>query len=405
MSIDETIQEEILASGLVSPSYFRIFVGAIDGQGHLVYKDQVNENGPFADNFTQLTDNTYKPATLRAALTMEGYVSLIAEATGTQSLLYLAESPGSEATNRFRKPVDLGKPSSVSAFQDTVLLRGLNGLSNVFGLGADDTIWWKYKNSYTVGQETVTTIPPGTETPIEVTVAVAKPPTQPWSDWQQLPGALKTVRATNNADGRIILVGLNEAQVPYLNFQSSDRPFLPEGWEGWQDIQGSLSGFEQIEIAIDGDGFVYIFGRIGANIYKKVQTEMSGNVFTDWLLFAAFDLPIQTFAVGASSNDGLYLAAQVGSGAGSPIYGIRQTTGAHSAWTTPTVIAYAPGNLELNLYGEADQKLILFALDTESRELSYILQQLPDHWSANWTGLGSFVADFTVTHDITPTGA
>lgn len=405
MSIDETIQDEALPSGLVSPSYFRIFVGAIDGQGHLVYKDQVSENGPFADNFTQLTDSTYTPATLRASLTMDGYVSLIAEATGSQNLLYLAESPGSESTNRFRDPVDLGKPSSVSAFQDTVLLRGLNGLSNVFGIGADDTIWWKYKNPYTVGQETVSTVPPGTETPIEVTVAVPKPPAQPWSDWQQLPGALKSVRATNNADGRIILAGLNDTGVPYLNFQDSESPFLPEGWEGWQDIQGSLSGFEQIEIAIDGDGFVFIFGRIGANIYKKVQTEMSGNVFTDWLQFAAFDLPIQTFAVGASGTGGLYLAAQVGTGAGSPIYGIRQTTGAHTAWTTPMVIAYAPGNLELLLQGEADQKLILFALDTDSRELSYIVQQLPDHWSGNWTGLGSSISSFTATHDITPSDA
>jgi hypothetical protein len=405
MSIDETIQDETQPLGLVSSAYFRIFVAAIDEQGHLVYKDQTQENGPFADNFTQLTGNAYNPATLRSAATMEGYVSLVAEEASSQSLLYLAEGPGGENAKRFQNPVDLGKPASVSAFQDTVLLRGLNGLSNVFGIGADGSIWWKYKNPYTVGTETVTTIPPGTETPIEVTVEVPKPPAQPWSDWLELPGALKTVRATNNADGRIILAGLNDAQVPYLNFQNSDDPFLPEGWDGWQDIQGALSGFEQVDIAIDGDGLVYVFGRIGANIYKKVQTEMSGTAFTDWLLFAAFDEPVHTFALGASGADGLYLAAQVGSGAGSPIYGTRQTLGAHTSWTTPAVIAHAPGNMQFNLHAEADHKLILFALDTDAQALSYIVQLLPDHWSASWSSLGSSVASFTVTHDITPSGA
>ena len=396
---DDTLPHTPLLDAL-SPTYFRLFVAVIDEKANLAYKDQCAENGAFAADFTTLAGNS-DLAPLDAGITMDGYVAILAQQNGAQDLMYYTENRG-DSGQRFADPVNLGRPAAISAFQMTSLIRGLDGLPNVFGIANDQSIWWRYQNTYTVGTETIEVVPPGTTTPVEVTASFPMPPAEPWSDWIQIPGALETVTAANNADGRLILVGLNADKVAYLNVQSSTDPFTPEAWDGWTDISGELSGFAKIAIAFDGNERIYVFASIGANIYKKAQTQTGVNSFTDWVLFASFDETISDFAIGMGANGGLYVAAQVGSGDNSPVYGIRQTGGNPAVWSAPKVIARLAGSNLLNLHAQANGQLLLFAQNVDAQTLQYVVQLMPDHWSATWTALGSGIASYAVSVDITP---
>ena len=384
-------------------SYYRLFAAAINTNGNLVYVDQQSDNGPFAKNFTQLTNYTYDKGPIAASTTQDGYVSVLAQQTGTQHPIYIAENT-CDSGDRFDNPVDLGLPPSVAAFGNLVLISGLNGLDNVFGTASttDNAIWWKYKNPYTTTTETITVTPPGTDKPVEVQVTVPVPPKEPWSDWTQIPGSLASLTATNNADGRIILGGVNSGQIPYINIQTSDDPSKPEGWLGWQDLSGSVGEIEQLVVAISGNSLVYIFGKVGTNIYMRAQTEVSGKDFTEWMLFAAFEDTVESFAVGVGGNDGLYLAAQAGSAPGSRIYGSFQFGDLLEFWTEPSVIAFAQGAEQLTLYPNADESLMMFAFDPKSGFFNYTTQASANFWTAGWTAIGMQLAAVAVTQDITP---
>ncbi|SHM64553.1 hypothetical protein [Roseibium suaedae] len=376
-------------------AYFRIFVAATNTSGTLGYFDQTIENGPFSNSFTPLTGDAYVPSTLRAGTTMNGYVALLAEDNATGHLSFIREE--AEGTDRFEVPLDLGLPSA-GPCKSTAMIRGLDGMINVFAVCADQTIWWKYQNTYSIREETITTTPPGTDTPIEVKVPVRVPPEKAWSDWQQLPGALVSISAIHNADGRIFLVGLNADQVPYLNMQTSDHPQLPEHWAGWEDLSGGLTGFEQITAGISGNALVHIFARIGSKVYQRVQTEVDGSEFTGWVLFASFSDTVSTLALGPAMNTGLYLAALVGNA----VYGSNEIMDGSGNWSQPAIIAHVDGPSVLGLWPNANRQLSLFALNPASSTLSYVTQLFADRWSATWLPVGAGLTSFSLTSDVTP---
>ncbi|MEL0436398.1 hypothetical protein [Phycobacter sp. K97] len=404
MSVEDATPEDFAGLEQPEPSYFRIFFGVITQEGELFYKDQTDENGPFAPDFTVYPWLKYQKGLLDASVTQGGYVSLLAAASNDDgNLVYIQEDSSETATERFDEPVDLGKPDGIQGYLDTLLVHGLSNLHNVFltSSGPDNSVWWKYQNPNTITEETVTVVPPGTNTPIEVTAPVEVPPSQPWSDWQQLPGSLCSLTGTQNADGRIILLGVNADGVPYMNVQTSDRPLLPEHWQGWEDISGTLTGFEQLACGIGLNGLVHIFARIGSRIYMRVQQQVSAETFSDWALFASFTEPVQTMALSVGANDGLYLVAQVGSGAGSPVYSRYQMQGMTDQWSALQIIAHVAGDSVLMLQPNADTNLSLFALNRATGDASYLTQQSLAHWSASWVPLGTDISAITVTQDIT----
>ncbi len=404
MSVEEAVPEEFAGNVTADPVYFRIFFAAVTPDGALEYKDQTSENGAFSASFTQLTNASFATERLNASVTQEGYVALLAQDSGSGNLAYIRENRDENAPQRFADPLDLGKPAGVPSFNDTLLINGVTGRQNIFVTSSapDNAIWWRFQNNNTVQMETIKVVPPGTTTPIEVTVPVEIPPGQPWADWQQMAGALRSLAATQNADGRIILTGINSDGVPYLNFQSTDRPLLPEGWEGWKDISGGLTGFEQLVLCIDGNALVHIFARIGNKIYMKAQDEVSSLDFSDWALFATFDAPVGSMAASNSSNGGIYLVALTLSGSDSPVFASYQTSSVETSWTAPRVIAHADGGSTLKLQPNANTLLSLFALDPVSNTASYLPQISLDHWSATWTSLGGPLSVSALTRDVTP---
>ncbi len=390
-----------------SPAYYRIFVASILNDGWLVYTDQVSENGPFSGNATVLSDRKFTGQGLSASTTIDGYVSLVAQAQGSHELIYFAERKLGEEGKRFAEEIDLGKPAGMSSASTALLCMGLNGLANVFALdsGSAGAVWWKYHNPPGTETRTETVTPPGTDTPIEVTVEVRVPPTKPWSDWVDLAGGLKQVTATNNADGRLILAGLNASGGPFLNMQTSDNPSTAEHWTGWRSlVDGSVVSFDQLEMAMDANALVHIFARHGSRIYMKVQTEVSSESFTDWVLFAVFDHPIQTIAVANNDDGGLYVAAHVGEGMESPIYSTHQIDNSTRHWTAPRIATFMrePGPVDIELFPNADTELSMFVLNTRSHDLNYTRQSADGFWLSGWKPVGEKLASFSVTQDVTP---
>ncbi len=386
------------------PSYTRIFFAGITGDGALDYIDQSGENGGFNSAPTRLSTLTFQPQHLNISLTQDGYLGVLAINAAGGTPTYIHENREASASTRFSAPLDLGLPSGVSTCLDTAMVNGVTGRLNVFLTSgdADNAIWWRFQNPNTVTEETLTVVPPGTETPVEITVPVEQPPTQLWGDWLQLPGALCQITTTQTGDNRILLAGINVAGSAYLTLQSSERPLVPEGWLAWQDISGGLTGFEQLLCATDGTALVHIFARIGTSIYMRVQDSVGSPSFSDWVLFATFPDAVGDMAVALSSVGGLYLVAQVGSGPGCPVYAKYQLGQGGPEWSTPQVIAQLSGDSTLALQANANTALSLFALDLGTGAASTLTQQSLAHWGIAWSGLAGSYATIAVKQDVTP---
>ena len=406
MSIEQPIDDATPVMPDASVSYYRVFIAAVQDDGALVYSEQATENGPFTSTATRLGTASYAATPLSAWTTLDGYVSILAQDKTTHNLTYIAENKDA-GTDRFANPVDLGRPSGVNAFGDSLLTTGLNGLTNVFALsqGKDGQIWWKYENPPQIVETVQFVIPPGMTDPVQVVAQTAYPPEQPWSDWVQMPGASSRLTACANADGRIILCSVNSNREPYINFQTGTDPLAPEIWAGWQPmIDGSVVGIDQIEMAMDGASLVHIFGRSGSRIYMKAQTDVNSDTFSDWVLFAAFEQQIQDIAVSFCADGGLYVAAHVGSGNDSPIYATYQVANQTHHWTTPRVATFMHGTgpTAISLFPNADGALNMFLYNGADRTLSYTAQESGVFWRTGWSPIGEKVANYAVTQDVTP---
>ena len=105
--------------------------------------------------------------------------------------------------------------------------------------------------------------PPGTHTPITVTVNGTVPPQTPWSDWFKLPGGLGQLKALRGADGRIILFGTNPGGNLYRSEQKVAKATQPNDWTGWVQMDNPVSGKIQLRTmapVLDKAGAVNLFG-------------------------------------------------------------------------------------------------------------------------------------------------
>ena len=124
----------------------------------------------------------------------------MAQASPPTALFYIDEKANADP-QAWNATVSLGKPAGVKAFAYLAMAVDADARVEVFGTArTDGTIWWKYQNPNRIVQKTVTITPPGTNTPITVTVNEIEPPQTPWSDWMQL-RASRTDQALRNADG------------------------------------------------------------------------------------------------------------------------------------------------------------------------------------------------------------
>ncbi|KZL12668.1 hypothetical protein PsAD2_03975 [Pseudovibrio axinellae] len=403
MSIEEIIPEFFSPPEEQPSAYFRIFIAAINRDGNLAYTEQMAQDGKFSKEFKPLTNLAYDHETLSAFTTANGDVALLAKQADKDSLVYVSEKRNGTSTDRFFAPYDLGMPPDATALRYTEVIHGLNGKVNIFaGNTSDDgQLWWKYQNPNVIKEEIQYVTPPGSNEPIEVHAQVEAQPDVPWSAWHPISAYMEMLSSANNADGRIILAGLDSEGIPYLNFQSSQDPFAEESWLGWQDISGGNLSLSDIKIANDTDGRVYLFGVAGKSVYLKHQMQLGQDQFTPWMHFSRFDKSVSQLLLGMTADGGIYFLAKTGDQKRSLLYGCHQIPGELNLWTQPAVIETCGGDSILAMHPNANSKLSLFAFSPRDQQLSYSTQASPGFWEV-FSSIGGPVTNFAVTADITP---
>lgn len=404
MSLQEFSLEEFSIFKSNQPGFYRLFIGGITAEGRLVYNEQSSENSGFSDDFKTLTDLTYSPAGFQASTTHGGYVALLAQQNTAEELLYITEDQCKERSHRWAQPTQLGMPSGLSKFTATAMHHGINGLVNVFGTAANDSsnIWWKFQNPNQIKTREERVMPPGTTDPISLRVEVAEPPDTIWSDWHALPKSMVEINAASLTDRKILLAGLDVEGQAYICAQKGKDPFAVENWGEWHNLQDGLGPFQQMEVAANTEGLLFLFARCENNIYMKQQSRLGQCEFMPWVLFASFKANLSTLALGTYKNGGVYVVAQVEDRGEGPLFAAHQTGELLNRWSPLTLIAASRNSSQLVLQPGANTDLNLFALSTDSQSLAYTRQITEDFWQASWTQLASNIESFALTIDVTP---
>ena len=228
----------------------RLMVVAVLGStSRLVYKAQTKPNGPWEANWSPIDASPQTYGWIAAGVTGDGRVAAIGQRTsGTPGVSYIDEALDSQVVQRWNQPVDLGKPAAANNLTQLALVADVGGRVEIFALDVVGTnpggcnIWWKYQNPPRMVQKQVQVTPPGTKTPITVTVEEMAPPATPWSDWYQIPGGLASIIAKRNADGRVILFGVNQQGHLYRNEQKVAQALAPSDWAGWVQMDDNFTG-------------------------------------------------------------------------------------------------------------------------------------------------------------------
>jgi hypothetical protein len=163
----------------------RLMVVAVGNTSRLVYKAQTKPSGPWEANWSPI-DTTQTYGWIAAAIAGDGRVAVAAQrAPGPAGVSYIIEAPDSLVVQRWNPPVDLGKPAAATNVSWLTLVADAGGRLEVFALdviGTDPSgarIWWKYQNPNRIVQKQIQVTPPGTKTPITVTVEESVPPATP----------------------------------------------------------------------------------------------------------------------------------------------------------------------------------------------------------------------------------
>ena len=180
----------------------------------------------------------------------------------------------------------------------------------VFGTDMGGGIWWKYQNPNRIVQKTVTVTPPGTDKPITVKEDEIAPPLRPWSDWMQLPGGLGPISALRNADGRIILFGINAQGHLYRSEQRVAQALQPSDWSGWTQMDNGTGTLLAMAPALDSAGAVNFFGiNKGGDVLHTRQSPPCTSTWTGWTTPGIVRGSVHSLAAGTDGDDRLVLVA------------------------------------------------------------------------------------------------
>jgi hypothetical protein len=392
----------------------RLMVVAVRGgmNGQLMYRAQTKPNGPWEADWTLVVQSPYFHA-MGAGLTGDGRVAIVAQTATNAGVLYIDEKLDT-LKQEWNAPVDLGKPPGVAAFYYLTTTFDVDGRVEVFGTDNNNGIWWKYQNPSRIVQKTVTITPPGTHTPITVTVDEIVPPQTPWSDWIRLPGGLSQIKAIRNADGRIILFGINPDHHLYRCEQKVAQATKPGDWTGWVQMDNAVSGkiqFRTMAPVLDKMGAVNLFvvGLDSHQIYHARQSPPCTQTWTGWSTPGLSRDGMQMVCAGMDGDDHLVVI-------GTDLKQFHNMTMQFdveaqqwSGWN-----AFATGGpvwsaLDYN----ADGRLTFFShpltgMAPPSYGGLYCMSQMAfdsSEWELGWTELSKdSIHDFAVVRDLTPPG-
>jgi hypothetical protein len=395
-------------------SRFQLFIAAVNENAELVYTNQTTLNGPFQKSWTRIGTDDFM-GVVASGTTLDGRVAIIAVEKSTLEVHYVAEAPqNADGKDRWLPAENLGRPKGVPSFAELQLIRGVDGLDNVFGASTADnktSLWWTYRNPPKIVTKTIEVTPPGSDTPMTITVQETAPPDTPWSNWININGALvgtfHKMKAANNADGRIVLTGVDTNGRPWVSQQKSDDPFQKESWTDWCMPGGEAApAASAITPALGADGYVSVFTSTNDGLLRSRQAKPGGALWGPLSAPGQIQDNVSTHAVSIDADGQFYVAVLnfTPPGETNTIYGVQEVGTLDARWTSWQRISSFSDPDGLRLHYNADGTLLLFSINKKTRTL-WSMQQVAKNsteWYYFWTDLGGQLIDFSVTQDLTP---
>jgi hypothetical protein len=348
---------------------------------------------------------------MAAGLTGDGRVAIVAQTRSPPiEVFYIDEKPNTP-TQEWNAPVNLGRPAGSTALTTLSMALDADARIEVFATGNNGAIWWKYQNPNRIVQKTVTITPPGTTTPITITVDEIAPPLTPWSDWFQIPGGLAEIKALRMADGRIILFGINGAGFLYRNEQRVARAVQLSDWAGWVQMNDALTGtFLAGTLAprLDRAGAVNLFAINKDNQVLHARQAPPGTVtWAVWTTPGIITGGVRAVAAGLDGDDHLVVVATDTRNSPNATTQLDVATQQWSGWTTFSLGLGSPPQIALDY--NADGRLTFFVHNLPGPSAGdglWLKSQMAfdsTEWEWGYTQLALDAIDqFAVVRDLTP---
>jgi hypothetical protein len=394
----------------------RLLVVAVQSNGQLVCKGQTKPNGPWEANWTPV-ETVHSFGAMTAAVTGDGRVGVVAQPASGTDVLFIDEQQNALNVG-WNPPVGLGKPPGVNLFTKFTMAYDTDGRLQVFGIdnstlsGGGGRIWWKYQNPSRIVQKQVQVTPPGSKTPITVTVDEIVPPQTPWSDWYQLPGGLIDLIAKRNADGRITLFGINAPGDFYRDDQKTVPALQPSDWTGFVQMDTAQTGtVSAMTATLDNFGALNLFViNKGNQILHAWQNPPASSTWSSWTTPGLILPGVVALTCGVDGHGDIVVAAN---DKNLIHYANYQSSVAAQQWSGWIPFGWAGSPPWLALDYNADGRLSYFSAVLSGapplRDL-YVLTQMKldsTEWEYVWTNLassnaGTAVKQYVVVRDLTP---
>ncbi|CDX56129.1 conserved hypothetical protein [Mesorhizobium plurifarium] len=383
----------------------RLMVIGIDSAaGRLIQTAQMSPNGPWALDWSPIAPGSF--VIMTAGLTKDGRVAIVAQQSGSPNLSFITEDANQVGSvEKWNPPVSIGAPPGATSYQKLSMARDADGRIEVFLTDNQGRIWWIYQNPDVIVQKQVTITPPGTSTPITVTVDELAPPAKPWSDWIQLTGQLVAITAIRQADGRIALFGINSALHLYRCQQAAAQARTVADWTPWVQIDAGYP-FTEMAPVVGPLGATNLFAMTqqGQVLHTKQQPAGSDN-WTVWATPGYSRVPKNTLGAGIQGDGDIMLVASDQQHVHSFNAQYDAATQNWSGWRDFN-FSTAPARLSLDY--NADGRLALFSLlqlNNGTNGLWTLNQRAIDssEWEVGWTTLAvSNLKQIAVVRDLTP---
>ncbi|WP_176479222.1 hypothetical protein [Mesorhizobium sp. WSM3860] len=379
-------------------------IGIDSDAGRLIQKAQTSPNGPWPSAWSPIAPGAF--TTMTAGLTKDGRVAVVAQQAGNSALYFISEDPNQVGPiEKWNPPVNIGAPLGAVLYQKLSMARDADGRIEIFLTDNLGRIWWIYQNPDVIVQVQKTITPPGTSTPIVVTVDEIASPAQPWSSWQQIPGQLVAITSIRQADGRIALFGINSALALYRCQQAKARALTPADWTQWVQIDNGYRFTEMAPIVGPlGATNLFAMTQQGQVLHTKQQPAGS-DTWTAWATPGFSRVPRYTICAGIQGDGDIMLVA-------SDQQHVHSFNAQHDAatqdWSGWRDFNASGANTRLSLDYNADGRLALFSMmitGDGSNGLWTINQMAMDssEWEWSWTELTSRnLKQIVVVRDLTP---
>ncbi|MEO5758380.1 MAG: hypothetical protein ABIQ51_16140 [Mesorhizobium sp.] len=385
----------------------RLMVVGIDSAaGRLIQKAQVAPNGAWPAAWSIIAPGAW--VIMTAGLTKDGRVAVIGQLGGSPNLSFITEDANQVGPiDKWNAPVSIGAPPGATSYQKLSMANDGDGRIELFLTDNQGRIWWIYQNPDQIVQVQKTITPPGTTTPIVVTVDVLAPPARPWSDWIQIPGGLVAISAIRQADGRIALFGINSGLHLYRCQQSKLGALKAADWTGWVQIDtGYTGGFTDMAPVIGPLGGTNLFALTqNGQVLHTRQQPAGSDTWTNWATPGYSRVAKYTLAAGIQGDGDIVLAASDQQHVHSFNAQRDAVTQDWSGWRDFNM---SQASTRLSLNYNADGRVALFSMMATQDGTSglWTLSQMgidSTEWEYAWTTLTeNNLKQIVVVRDLTP---